>query len=190
MKKNRLNLMVLAWMMLMFWGISMTAQAQEKELKLPCTEMKSEKGFLRGWGTGTSSNAMVARKKARIAAMSELAASLETTIESTTEDFVTEVGQNMDMESRSFFSDQVKASVKKVLKGVVPVCDEWSKDRTTGKFVSYVVVEIPTGDFSKGIAKEVAREIMGDGKKDDGPKVDAKQLEEKFNEEFYKMFNE
>ena len=185
MKKNYLNLMVLVILMSCCFNIE--ANAQEKELKLPCAEMKSEKGFLRGWGTGTSSEAMIARKKARISAMSELAASLETVIESATEDYATEVGQDMDTESRSFFSDKVKASVKKVLRGVVPVCDEWTKDKTTGKFVSYVVVEIPAGDFSKGVAKDVAKQILGDSKKDDGPKVDAKQLEEKFNEEFYRM---
>ena len=184
MKNEHFYLMVLALVTLMFWSFATESKAQEKELKLPCTEMKSTKNFLRGWGTATSSRAMVARKKARISAMSELAASLETVIESNTENCVTEVGTNAELEGKSFYSDVVKASVKKVLKGVVSVCDEWTRDKTTGKFVSYVVVEIPTDDFSKAVAKEVAKSIEGK----DGPSVNAKELEEKFNEEFYNMF--
>ena len=190
MKKEQFYLMVLAFISLMFWGISMKSAAQEQELKLPCTEMKSTKGFLRGWGTATSSRAMVARKKARISAMVELASSLETTIESATQNCVTEVGTNDELEGKSLYTDEVKTSIKKVLKGVVSVCDEWTRDKATGKYVSYVVVEIPTGDFSKAVAREVAKSIEGKKDNDNGPTVDAKELEEKFNEEFYKMFKE
>ena len=125
--------------------------------EMPCADMVSGDGMLRAWALGRSDSEATARKKAQANASAELAAMLNKTVESVTEDYSVALAEGMDVASKSFFNEKVKISVNKSISGAVIVCDQWHKDEQTGLFTNYVVMELSGEEYLKKLYQELEK---------------------------------
>lgn len=114
---------------------------------MPCTDLKSGDGIIRAWASGSSDNEMTARKKAQASASAELAAILEKTVKSTTEDYTTALSEGLSSESKSFFSEKTQIVVNQTLKGATIVCDRWNKNEENGQYTNYIVLELKGEEY-------------------------------------------
>lgn len=122
---------------------------------MPCSELKSGDGVLRAWASGSSDSEMAARKKAQAAASAELAAILEKTVKTTTEDYITALSEGLATESKSFFNEKTHITVEKTLKGAVIACERWAKDEKTGQHTNYIVMELRGEEYLKSLYEEL-----------------------------------
>ncbi len=135
---------------------------------LPGTELVSGKGLLRGWGVGKSDNEMSARKKAQLAASVELAAVLDKTVKSTTEEYNAVLTEGSVSESKSLMTEKINIVVEQTLKGAVVIFDQWANDKKTGQYANYIVMELKGeqfldalyNEFEKGGIKNVDRKLL------------------------------
>lgn len=154
----------IAYVMMALVALCMTACSSSKEVvrespietfAMPCSDLKSGDGMLRGWGVGRSDNEATARKKARIQASAELADMLQKVVQSTTENYITILTEGIDAGSKTFSKNIDKIVVEETLKGTVIVCDEWHKDSQTGLFTNYIVMELNGEDCLNNLYKEI-----------------------------------
>lgn len=124
---------------------------------MPCSELKSGDGVIRAWASGSSDNEMTARKKAQAAASAELAAMLEKTVKTTTEDYISTLSEGQASESKSFFNEKTRITVEKTLKGATIVCDRWVKDEKTGQHTNYIVMELRGEEYLKSLYEEMSK---------------------------------
>lgn len=124
---------------------------------MPCSELKSGDGVIRAWASGNSDNEMTARKKAQAAASAELAAMLEKTVKTTTEDYISTLSEGQASESKSFFNEKTRITVEKTLKGATIVCDRWVKDEKTGQHTNYIVMELRGEEYLKSLYEEMSK---------------------------------
>ena len=124
---------------------------------MPCSDLKSGNGVIRAWASGSSDNEMAARKKAQAAASAELAAILEKTVKTTTEDYTSTLSEGQASESKSFFNEKTQITVEKTLKGATIVCDRWVKDEKTGQHTNYIVMELRGEEYLKSLYEEMSK---------------------------------
>ena len=148
-----------------------------KTFVMPCSELVSGDGVLRAWASGKSDSEMAARKKAQMAAATDLAATLERVVGALIEDKSVIVAETNGI-SKSLLTEKASLSVKQTLKGAVIVCDQWTKDEITGQYTNYLVLEFRGEDYLKNLY-----DILG---KNGSTSADKKLLEERF----YKLIDD
>lgn len=143
-----------------------------KTFVMPCSQLVSGDGVLRAWASGKSDNEMAARKKAQVAASTDLAATLERIVGALIEDKSVILSEKNAGLSKSLFIEKSAISVKQSLRGAVIVCDQLTKDETTGQYTNYIVMELRGEDYLKDLFERLS--------KDNPVTVDKKLLEEQF----------
>ena len=140
---------------------------------MPCSDWVSGDGALRAWASGKSDNEMSARKKAQMSAASDLAAMLGRIVGTLVEDKSAIVSEKDAGISKSLFIEKATLSVKQTLKGAVIVCDQWTKDETSGQYTNYIVLELRGDEYLKNLYKSLGEEAS--------VSVDKKLLEDLFD---------
>ena len=95
---------------------------------------------------------------AQAAASAELAAILEKTVNTTTEDYIAALSEGVTSNSKTFFNEKTKIVVNQTLKGAVIVCDRWVKDEKTGQYSNYIVMELMGKEYLKKLYEELSNE--------------------------------
>lgn len=139
---------------------------------MPCSELASGNGVLRAWGSGKSDSETSARKKAQMLAATELAAMLERTVKSTTEDYIGNLSESDMGASKTLLIEKTKVTIEKSLKGAAIVCDRWTKDEATGQHTNYIVMELRGEEYLNTLYVELS--------KNSNVSVDKKLLKELF----------
>ena len=137
--------------------VSNKSRSPISTFEMPCANMVSGNGLLRAWALGRSDSEATARKKAQANASAELAAMLKRTVESTTEDYIAALTEDMNETSKSFFSKKINISVNQAISGAVIVCDQWHKDEQTGLFTNYIVMELSGEEYLKTLYQELGK---------------------------------
>ncbi len=141
---------------LVFGGCSTSKEISKSPVKtivLPGADLVSGNGLIRGWGMGKSDSEASAHKKAQINASAALALALTQTLESSTEEYLTDVAKDGNGVSRSLLNDAVKTTVKQVLTGATIIYDTWAKEKDNGQHVNYIVMELKGEDFLQELYK-------------------------------------
>ena len=124
---------------------------------MPCSELVSGNGVLRAWGSGKSDSETSARKKAQVFAAAELAAMLERTVKSTTEDYTGNLSESDMGASKALLIEKTKVTIEKSLKGAAIVCDRWTKDESTGQYTNYIVMELRGDEYLNALYVELSK---------------------------------
>ena len=142
--KTRILLMafVAAGIMLPSCGPKTKAPKGEIELVLPCSEFKSDRRTFRVYSYGESADAMVAKKKARSNAMSELAGMISTTMKVVGDNYVKSIEVNNVEEVLERFEENGRTVINQELSGAVTVCDRLMEVAKTDKFKYYIALEL------------------------------------------------
>lgn len=121
---------------------------------MPCSDCLKAENAIRVWASGTSDSETTARKKAMTAASADLAAVLNMSIESTTEEYTSVLNEGKDGISKSYLEDQCKIVVKKTISGANVVCDEWTKSEN-GQFTNYIVLELDYDTYINDVIENI-----------------------------------
>lgn len=137
-----------------------TGCSSKKELKttvktfvMPCSDCVKTENAIRVWATGTSDSETTARKKAMMAASTELAAVLEKNVESTTEEYTSVLNDGKEGISKTYLEEQCKIVVNKKLSGANIVCDQWATGEN-GQYTNYIVLELSYNSIINSIVEE------------------------------------
>ncbi|GHT41445.1 hypothetical protein AGMMS49965_11240 [Bacteroidia bacterium] len=119
--------------------VSVTKVNQEQEISVPCAEYFTDGNFFRGVGVGQSKDMNTAREKARMAANTELAGSISTTIKQVSEKYVNDAGQ-----SQADYGETFEALTKQVINqqlNNLEVCCSKTTRTPDGLYKMYIAVQ-------------------------------------------------
>ncbi len=133
----------------------------DTKLVLPCSgkEYMSSKKAFREKGVGESIDYSTARKKALSNARAALAETVDATIQKVEDNFVNSLEENNQEQIREKFQGNIRTVVDTQIQGSTIICEEATKNKETGRFTIYVVMELSNNTL--------ARDIMNSFKKDE-----------------------
>lgn len=154
------------------------------EIEIPCKdEGRSDKNFFRADANATSQDMSLSREKALLAAKQRVSSLINSKIKSVTDRYVneTEVNQNSDFEAK--FENLTREVVNQTLVDVAITCEK-NFQEATGKYTTYIAVEVSKNAMINGIEKGLS--------KDQKLRVDYDKMkfEQIFNEEMDKLSKE
>ena len=153
--------------------------AQEVEVSEPCEEYYSTKDLIRGRGVAESPIQQVAMAQARVLAVEEFAAQVQTTVQSVATNNMAALSGEDGMEVKVLFNNKTKNIVDQTT-GFRIVCRKTTTSMKNGTKIyrHYMVVELDMETILKPLYDEI--------QKDEATKLEL-SLEE-FTEEFEKHF--
>ena len=153
--------------------------AQEVEVSEPCEEYYSTKDLIRGRGVAESPIQQVAMAQARVLAVEEFAAQVQTTVQSVATNNMAALSGEDGMEVKVLFNNKTKNIVDQTT-GFRIVCRKTTTFMKSGKkiYKHYMVVELDMETIMQPLYNEI--------QKDQATKLEL-SLEE-FSEEFEKHF--
>lgn len=145
------------------------------EVIVPCsgTEFMTNGEYFRANAMGISNSMEIASQKALTAARSKLAAIIETTIKTVTDNYLSSYEMGQQEEAKGRFQSITREVVNQTLNGVRVICQKTMKS-PEGQYKTYVAVELS----EEGIAKAISNRVS----KDDKLRIDFEY--EKFKKEF------
>ena len=149
----------------------------EKEVNIPCSgpDYFTNKSFFRANSLGESSDLVVSKKKAMDNARAELAASIQSTVKTVTDNYVNSREMNNKEQVEERFEQLNREIVDQKLTGLKTICEKLMKtDQTTYK--TYIAIELSAEDLVATYNERLS--------KDDRLKIDYDY--EKFKETFEK----
>ncbi|MFN4298791.1 MAG: hypothetical protein ACK4EX_03560 [Thermaurantimonas sp.] len=116
--------------------------SDEVEVKLPCSEYKSDAKTFRAFSFGESMDLNTAKRKALSNARAELAGMLSTTMKVVGDNYVKSSEFNNKEEILERFEENARTVINQELRGVIPVCERSSKVKNSNIFKYYVALEL------------------------------------------------
>lgn len=154
----------------------------EKELNIYCSgpEYFTTKDFFRANAVGASSQIEIAKEKSLTIARGQLAASIETTVKSVTDNYLNSRSLNNKEEAESRFEQLNRQVVDQTLRGIKTLCEKQTQDTATGQFKYYVAIELSAADLVSKYNESLS--------KDDKLKIDYdyEKFKDTFNQEMEK----
>jgi hypothetical protein len=158
----------------------------EVEVIIPCSgsDYFTNKSFFRANSMGESSDQNVAKKKSMDNARAELAASIEATVKTVTDNYVNsrEFNNKEDLEER--FEQLNRTIVNQTLSGIKMICEKnVQTDGGKGNYRTYVAIELSASDIVQKYNENLS--------KDERLKIDYdyEKFKETFDKEMDKMSN-
>ncbi|HEU5290422.1 MAG TPA: hypothetical protein VFU05_07270 [Cyclobacteriaceae bacterium] len=158
----------------------------ETEVNIPCSgpDYFTNKNFFRANSLGESADLVVSKKKAMDNARAELAASIESTVKTVTDNYVNsrEFNNKEDLEER--FEQLNRTIVNQTLSGIKMICEKQVQtDGGKGAFKTYVAIELSASDivakYTENLSKDQRLKID----------YDYEKFKETFDKEMEKMSN-
>lgn len=156
----------------------------ETEVSIPCSgpDYFTNKNYFRANSLGESSDLVVSKKKAMDNARAELAASIESTVKTVTDNYVNsrEFNNKEDLEER--FEQLNRTIVNQTLSGVKMICEK-QVQTSQGGYRTYVAIELSASDIVQKYNENLS--------KDERLKIDYdyEKFKETFDKEMEKMGN-
>jgi len=154
----------------------------ETEVVIPCSgsEFFTTKDAFRSNSIGESQDQVTAKKKALTNARNELAAAIQTTVKTVTDNYVNSREMNKKEELEQRFESLNREVIDQTLSGVRTICE---KNMLTqqGTYKSYIAIELSASDL---VAKYNERLSKDDRLKID---YDYEKFKDTFNAEMEKM---
>lgn len=148
-----------------------------KTYEMPGTHLLGQPDVLRVLAVGVSDSEMTAKKKAMMAASSQMAQMLESVVTTTIENYCVSLQENEVLRSKQYFNEKTKVVSNQVLTGLVTIFDQWVPKDDEGMYRNYVVVELVGSEYIKRLLQAM-----------EGAPVDVD--EDLLNELFLKAVNE
>lgn len=157
--KTRLVFMFFAATSIMISGCGSKTKAPkgETELVLPCSEFKSDRKTFRVYSYGESTDANVAKKKAKSNAMSELAGMISTTMKVVGDNYVKSMEVNNVEEVLERFEENSRTVINQELSGAKTVCDRLMEVHKSDKFKYYIALELDGDKIVKNYYKSLSK---------------------------------
>ena len=158
--------------------------AGEKEVSIPCSgpDYFTSNKFFRANSLGESSDLVVSKKKAMDNARAELAAAIQSTVKTVTDNYVNsrEFNNKEDLEER--FEQLNRTIVDQTLSGIKMICEK-QVQVDKGGYRTYVAIELSASDivqqYNENLSKDQRLKID----------YDYEKFKETFDKEMEKMSN-
>lgn len=156
----------------------------ETEVNIPCSgpDYFTSNKFFRANSLGESSDLVVSKKKAMDNARAELAASIQSTVKTVTDNYVNsrEFNNKEDLEER--FEQLNRTIVDQTLSGIKMICEK-QVQTSAGGYRTYVAIELSASDIVQQYTENLS--------KDQRLKIDYdyEKFKETFDKEMDKMSN-
>lgn len=157
----------------------------ETEVNIPCSgpDYFTNKNFFRANSLGESSDLVVSKKKAMDNARAELAASIQSTVKTVTDNYVNsrEFNNKEDLEER--FEQLNRTIVDQTLSGIKMICEKQVQTNGDKGYRTYVAIELSASDIVQKYNENLS--------KDERLKIDYdyEKFKETFDKEMEKMSN-
>ena len=158
----------------------LTWKPQGQAINLPCNsrDYKSDRHFFRATGSASHQNKSTAERMARLDANANLAATINVTIHSVIDRYVSEHHAGEAAQTSQRYIELTRSTADQQLRNVGIVCNE--STFTGGRFTVYMAVEVPKENVLQGIDNEVSSGPSG-------LDYEKMQFEKIFNEEMEKL---
>lgn len=143
-------------------GSKSEAKAEEDEvaISIPCSgpEFFTTKEYFRANSSGESLDQITAKQKALSNAKGQLAADINSTIKSVTDNYRKSTEVNNTEEILERFEGNIREVVNKEISGVRQICEEVMKVKSTGKYKYYVALELAGEDLKEAINQSLSQD--------------------------------
>ena len=131
----------------------------EVEVKILCSgpEFFTDKKAFRANSVGESSDQIISKKKAVNNAMGDLAASINTTVKSVIDNYVSSRELNNVEEVSEKFEGLTRQVVDQELSGVKTICER-TVQKTDGNYKTYIALEMSGEDLVESINERLSKE--------------------------------
>ncbi|MGK0639928.1 hypothetical protein [Schleiferia thermophila] len=132
--------------------------SDEVEIKLPCSEYKSDAKTFRAFSFGESMDLNTAKRKALSNARAELAGMLSTTMKVVGDNYVKSSEYNNREEILERFEENARTVINQELRGVIPVCERSTKVKNSNVFKYYVALELSADRLADSYFQTLSRD--------------------------------
>ena len=154
----------------------------ETRINVECSgkDYFSTKSKFRASAVGESLDQAAAKKKAQLNAKNDLAATIQTTIKATTDNYVNSREMNNKEQIEEKFEGLSREVIDQKLSGVITICEETFKT-AEGKYKTYICLELGADDLVEAINERLT--------KDESLRIDYdyEKFKETFNKEMEKL---
>lgn len=159
-------------------SVSSTAASADVEVIVPCAgpEFYTSADYFRANAMGTSHSLEISSQKAMTAARTKLAAAIEATIKTVTDNYTSSYEENEKEEARGRFQSLTREVVSQKLNGVRVTCSKTMQNPQGGQYKSYVAIELAGNEIASAI--------------NDGVSADSKLRTDFEYQKFREVFNE
>jgi hypothetical protein len=156
---------------------------QGQAITLPCSspDYKSDRYFFRATGSASHQNKSTAERMARLDANANLAATINVTMHSVIDRYVSEHHGGEASQTSRRYVELTRSTADQQLRNVGIVCNESTFNN--GRFTVYMAVEVPKENVLQSIDKDVSSEPSG-------LDYEKMKFEKIFDEEMEKLENE
>lgn len=135
------------------------AASQDVEVIVPCSgpEYMTSGDFFRANAMGLSNNMEIANQKALTIARSKLAAAIQVTLNTVTDNYLSSYEMGKQEEAKGRFQSLTREVVEKTLVGIKVICQKTMKS-PEGQYKVYVAIELSGEDMAKAIDNRVSKE--------------------------------
>lgn len=154
----------------------------ETEINIPCSgpEFFTNNKFFRANSLGESSDLVASKKKALDNARAELAASIQSTVKTVTDNYLNSREFNNKEELEERFEQLNRTVVNQTLSGIKTICEKQVKTES-GSYKTYIAIELSASDIVSKYNETLSR--------DERLKIDYdyEKFKETFEKEMEKM---
>lgn len=132
---------------------------EDVEVIVPCSgpEYMPDAEHFRASAMGVSNSQEIASQKAMTAARTKLAAAIQTTVRTVTDNYLSSYEMGQQEEAKGRFQSLTRETVNQVLNGVKVICQKMMKS-PDGQYKSYVALELGGMDIAKAIGNKVSND--------------------------------
>ncbi len=148
-----------------------SVSSTEKEINIFCSgpEYFTNKEFFRANSVGASNQIEIAKEKALTQARGQLAASIQTTVKSVTDNYLNSRSLNNKEDAESRFEQLNRQVVDQTLTGITTKCEKQTFDSATGQYKYYVAIELSAtslvSEYNERLSKDEKLKIDYDYEK-------------------------
>lgn len=156
----------------------------ETEIMVPCsgTEFFSDKKHFRANALGESMDQATSKRRALSNARADLASFVSTTVKAVTDNYVNSREFNNKEQVEERYESLAREVVDQTIQGTRVICERLMKDDATGRFKTYIAVELGSDELVSKINERITKdEIMRID-------YDYEQFKKTFEEEMNKRF--
>lgn len=132
---------------------------EDVEVIVPCSgaEYLPDAEHFRANAMGVSNSQEIASQKAMTAARSKLAAAIQTTVKTVTDNYVSSYESNQQEEAKGRFQALTREVVSQTLNGVKVICQKMMKS-PEGQYKAYVAIELGGMDVVKALNNKISND--------------------------------
>lgn len=134
-------------------------QSQDVEVFVPCQgqEYSTSAEYFRANAMGLSNSMEIASQKAMTAARSKLAAAIETTVKTVTDQYISSYEENQKEEARGRMQSLTREVVNQKLNGIRVICSKTMQSQD-GQYKCYVAIELAGNEITNAMNNKISND--------------------------------